>query len=991
MNQKICFFQLPHVTISAKVDSGLLSFFLWMIFFITSIATAQQTVNFDTTNGTIVVEAEDFKAQTKDGVRKWYLATDTTPTIDAITPLRDASNQNYIEILPDTRQTHDDKLIQGENFSNEPGELAIIDYPINISEPGRYYVWVRAYSTGTEDNGVHVGIDGDWPQSGKRMQWCQGKNAWTWSNRQRTLERHCGIPGLIYLDIDNAGEHTIQFSMREDGFRMDQWILTKDADFNPEDQPTSQQNLFEIATTVHPTAQVFRAHEFKNLKNEFYRDRNWLGIRPEDYQEAQAYTLFKGASGKYDVVLFTVGENDGRSVYNVLVNSTSNTRFRTPLSSTAFEEGLAFTKVYDNLLLKTNDTLAVHAQIKSRDGKEYSRGRWSGLVLVNANKGKELLVDMKYDIAQRTNVHITKKLQKWHKVTLTFDGPESSEHDDFNPFMNYRMNVVFTHNTSGKTYKVPGYFAADGDAGMTSADSGNKWRVHFTPDEIGEWSYSVDFRKGTWTAVSAKLDTGLSGGFMDGATGSFMVSESNKTGVDFRARGRLQYVGERYLKFAEDETYFLKQGPDAPENFLSFKDFDGTQHTDEHKDHMVKTWEPHLIDWKKKDPTWQNGKGKAIIGALNYLASKELNSVSFLTNNIMGDDQNVFPYIAYDVYDRFDVSKLDQWEIVFDHAQKKGLFLHFKLFEEENQGLLDNGGVGAFRKLYFRELIARFGHHLALNWNLGEENGEWLTRHVTPPQETEQRLAMARYFKRNDPYHHHLVIHNGISYDDLLGPESGLTGPSVQTHKSDFREVHHETLHWINASEKAGHPWAVAVDEPGDAQHALLPDNENPNHDKARKNALWGTLMAGGWGNEWYFGYKHEHSDLSCQDYRSRDLFWDQAANAIRFFKNNTIPYWQMENRNDLVGNLNNENTVYCLAKENGIYLIYLNSVSRANLDLSHTTHHYEVFWFNPKKGGDLLKSNIKKVVGGDKVDLGRPPRKKEQDWIILLRRMDNY
>ena len=35
----------------------------------------------------------------------------------------------------------------------------------------------------------------------------------------------------------------------------------------------------------------------------------------------------------------------------------------------------------------------------------------------------------------------------------------------------------------------------------------------------------------------------------------------------------------------------------------------------------------------------------------------------------------------------------------------------------------DNGDLGPQRKLYYRELIARFGHHLALNWNLGEEVG----------------------------------------------------------------------------------------------------------------------------------------------------------------------------------------------------------------------------------------------------------------------------
>ena len=131
------------------------------------------------------------------------------------------------------------------------------------------------------------------------------------------------------------------------------------------------------------------------------------------------------------------------------------------------------------------------------------------------------------------------------------------------------------------------------------------------------------------------------------------------------------------MQFANGE-YFLKCGSDAPENFLAYDQFDGTFHNDGHKDELVKTWEAHRDDWKQGDPTWKNGKGKEIIGAINYLASKGMNAFSFLTMNIAGDDQNVFPYVDYDTWDRFDCSKLDQWEVLFEHADKIGMFLHFK-------------------------------------------------------------------------------------------------------------------------------------------------------------------------------------------------------------------------------------------------------------------------------------------------------------------------
>jgi len=184
---------------------------------------------------------------------------------------------------------------------------------------------------------------------------------------------------------------------------------------------------------------------------------------------------------------------------------------------------------------------------------------------------------------------ISGELKKWHKVTLTFDGPQTSEAAEPNPFMYYRLNVTFTHQGSGKSYLVPGYYAVDGDAANTSADSGNKWRIHFAPDEIGTWKYSVSFRKGSNVAVSEGKNAGRSAGFMDGQNGSFNIGPTDKTGRDFRGKGLLQYVGKHHLRFAETGEYFLKCGADAPENFLAYADFDGDFKSDGRKDNFIKT------------------------------------------------------------------------------------------------------------------------------------------------------------------------------------------------------------------------------------------------------------------------------------------------------------------------------------------------------------------------------------------------------------------
>lgn len=186
---------------------------------------------FEEKEGWVSVEAEHYQLQLLTQKRRWYESSANSfpqgmSDGDSL-HYATASGKAYLEILPDTRRNHKEKLIGGENFSNQPGKLAQLDYRIYFNNPGKYYVWVRAYSTGSEDNGIHVGLNGNWVETGQRMQWCKGKHQWTWASKQRTKEVHCGVEKRIYLDIPTTGWHTISFSMREDGFEFDKFILSQ--------------------------------------------------------------------------------------------------------------------------------------------------------------------------------------------------------------------------------------------------------------------------------------------------------------------------------------------------------------------------------------------------------------------------------------------------------------------------------------------------------------------------------------------------------------------------------------------------------------------------------------------------------------------------------------------------------------------------------------------------------------------------------------------
>lgn len=602
------------------------------------------------------------------------------------------------------------------------------------------------------------------------------------------------------------------------------------------------------------------------------------------------------------------------------------------------------------------------------------------------------------------SVDIQGELKAWHAVTLSMEGPQASELDRSpNPFTDYGMFVIFAHESGSPVYSVPGYFAADGNAGNSSASSGNVWRAHLSPDKSGEWRYEVQFRKGEDAALDPSSGKALAP--YHGVSGSFKVGRTDKSGRDFRGQGRLQYVGGHYLRFAGTGGYFLKAGPDAPETLLAYSDFDNTTSGKPDKG-PLKTWSPHSGDWNRGDPTWGDGRGKNLIGALNYLSEVGVNAFSFLTYNAGGDGDNVWPFVNRNDKFHYDCSKLDQWGVVLAHAQSKGLYLHFKMQENEIDDhragakrepkvipeALDGGKLGRERKLYTRELIARFGHHLALNWNLGEEN----------TQSYQELNDWSEYIHNLDPYDHNIVIHTfppqqDEVYTQLLGTKSLLTGASLQNH---WDQTHQRTLQWVEASRAAGRPWVVANDEQGKASQGVPPDLgykgwDGTMHEKddqytmhdVRKKTLWANLMAGGAGVEYYFGYQLLENDLVAEDWRSRHKSWEYCANAISFFQDNDIPFWRMNNADALVGNVARANGRFCFAEADAVYVVYLPEGGEAALDLSDASGSFNVQWFDPRNGGRLQRGSERRVRGGGEVSLGEPPVDSKEDWVVLVRK----
>ncbi len=564
---------------------------------------------------------------------------------------------------------------------------------------------------------------------------------------------------------------------------------------------------------------------------------------------------------------------------------------------------------------------------------------------------------------------------QWQPVEIRFQGPFLSEtSSNPNPFLFYRLNVTFT-GPADQEYTVPGFFAGDGAGGS----SGDVWKVRFSPDAAGNWEYEASFRRGPNVAVELVPNAGDVGGANtpNGTRGSFTVAPRDPDAPGFLKWGRLEYVGAHYLKF-RDGPYFIKGGTNSPENFLAYAGFDNTV---DQNGNFLHQYADHIPDWREGDPDWDDGAGKGIIGALNYLGSQGVNSIYFLPLNLGGDGQDTYPFVGPDktTFDKthYDVSKLNQWNTVFAHAQRQGIQLHIVLAETEtaNEQWLDEGELGVERKLFYRELVARFGYLPAIKWNLSEENDYSL----------ETLRDFADYLAAIDPYDHPIGVHTKPNdfrdYEELLG----IAPFAITSIQYDPDRAAGQVDEWRRRSAAAGRPWVIDMDENTPANEGLTDSNT----DDLRKRALYDVYFNGG-NIEWYAGY-HDlplGGDLRLENFRTREAMW-QDMRAARQFLASYTPFWEMQPADDL---LSGENSAQgggeVLAKSGLVYAVYLPQAEPAGtLDLTETavSQAFEQRWFNPRTG--MFAGQIRTVQGGRSIELGSPPDDPNEDWVVLISR----
>jgi len=566
---------------------------------------------------------------------------------------------------------------------------------------------------------------------------------------------------------------------------------------------------------------------------------------------------------------------------------------------------------------------------------------------------------------------ITGNLNKWAPITIEFVGPTASETDTSpNPFLDYRLTVALIA-PDGDVHQVPGFFAGDGNGG----DNGDRWQVRFAADQVGQWRYQATLQSGSELAISTDFSAGTAVN-LEAAAGEFFVAPQSADAPGFLAHGRLEYTGEHYLKF-RDGPYWIKSGTDSPENFLGYNGIDGT--VDQGGSNFLHDFAAHRGDARGDDPVFSNSSSGAdslgITGALNYLSDQGVNSIYFLPMNLGGDGQETYPFVGGEKNrfnkTHFDISKLYQWNQVLAHAQRRGIALNIQLSETEpeNERWLDDGSLGVERKLFFRELIARFGYLLAAKWNLGEEND-------FPVSELR---AQASYLNALDwtkkPISVHTQINNFRDYEQLIGDEL-FSASSIQYDPplaNEFVET------WRKRSADAGRRWVIDMDE-------NTGGITNRNADTRRKQILYDVYFSGG-NLEWYYGYHPlpTGGDITAGDFRQREAIWTTMRHA-RNFMESQLPFWRMQPADQLVsGEADSFGGAEVFAAPGEIYAIYLpNASGNPAIDLNNASGSFSLQWFNPRNGE--FEGGTNSIVGGDQVSLGAPPSNSNDDWVVLVK-----
>ena len=121
-----------------------------------------------------------------------------------------------------------------------------LDYTIRFVKTGTHYVWIRGRALDENDDSCHLGFNGSsLGLPGEHIRGFIPYTNWVWS----AISDHAPAR----FEVTTPGLHTLNIWMREDGFEIDQILVTTDPAYLPEDAPLTPSPLAAPPREYHAT------------------------------------------------------------------------------------------------------------------------------------------------------------------------------------------------------------------------------------------------------------------------------------------------------------------------------------------------------------------------------------------------------------------------------------------------------------------------------------------------------------------------------------------------------------------------------------------------------------------------------------------------------------------------------------------------------------------------------------------------------------------
>jgi len=161
-------------------------------------------VPFTEGGGEVVMEVENYDVKAPRNGQDWEFHTAAAGF----------SGTGYLEALPNLGV-----LIETDYDTLSPE----LQYRINFTTTGTFYVWLRGWAISANNDSVHAGLDEPTPLSDRMGPY---SNYWDW--RRSTFD---AAPSTV--EVTTPGVHTFYLWMREDGLKVDKILLRIDPSSTP--------------------------------------------------------------------------------------------------------------------------------------------------------------------------------------------------------------------------------------------------------------------------------------------------------------------------------------------------------------------------------------------------------------------------------------------------------------------------------------------------------------------------------------------------------------------------------------------------------------------------------------------------------------------------------------------------------------------------------------------------------------------------------------